>query len=175
MELASIRAEVKQWLRRGLDIVLPLWQLQARNFEARRLAAVKVNTCETSQLGGLPFPGLDAVTSALPSPDVVRPRLVVMERFMRAVPFWQPLREKEILPTAESDLEDEMMGKRWRDAVVGALLLIGVAVAMAQFFAAVGNCVAERTHDLRSAEFQGSDSFGLRSWALRVGDFSYRI
>ncbi|CAE7262437.1 unnamed protein product, partial [Symbiodinium necroappetens] len=134
--------------------------------------------------GGLPFPGLDAVTSALPSPgpqqralptlkkpDVVRPRnssiwrlllcegtasvcplqiitparLVVMERFMRAVPFWQPLREKEILPTAESDLEDEMMSKRSRDAVLGALLLIGVAVAMAQFFAAVGNCVAERT------------------------------
>ncbi|CAE7227192.1 unnamed protein product, partial [Symbiodinium sp. KB8] len=155
---------------------------------ARRLAAVKVNTCETSQLprprgGGLPFPGLDAVTSALPSPgpqqralpmlkrpDVVRPRkssiwqlllrekrdnlcvsvadrsrLAVMERFMRAVPFWQPLQEKELLPTAESDLEEEMMGKRWRDAALGALLLIGVAVAMAQFFAAVGNCVAERT------------------------------
>ncbi|CAE7230680.1 unnamed protein product, partial [Symbiodinium microadriaticum] len=149
---------------------------------ARRLAAVKVNTCETSQ-GGLPFPGLDAVTSALPSPgpqqralpmlkrpDVVRPRkssiwqlllrekrdnlcvsvadrsrLAVMERFMRAVPFWQPLQEKELLPTAESDLEEEMMGKRWRDAALGALLLIGVAVAMAQFFAAVGNCVAERT------------------------------
>ncbi|CAE7272671.1 ANK2, partial [Symbiodinium sp. KB8] len=68
-----------------------------------------------------------------------------MERFMRAVPFWQPLQEKEILPTAESDLEDEMMGKRWRDAVVGALLLIGVAVAMAQFFAFVGNLVAQRT------------------------------
>ncbi|CAE7215369.1 unnamed protein product, partial [Symbiodinium necroappetens] len=68
-----------------------------------------------------------------------------MERFMRAVPFWQPLQEKEILPTAESDLEEEMMGKRWRDAALGALLLIGVAVAMAQFFAAVGNCVAQRT------------------------------
>ncbi|CAE7219281.1 unnamed protein product, partial [Symbiodinium necroappetens] len=68
-----------------------------------------------------------------------------MERIMRAVPFWQPLHEKEILPTAESDLEDEMMGKRWRDAALGALLLIGVAVAMAQFFAFVGNLVAQRT------------------------------
>ncbi|CAE7246004.1 unnamed protein product [Symbiodinium microadriaticum] len=45
----------------------------------------------------------------------------------------------ELLPTAESDLEDEMMGKRWLDAVLGALLLIGVLVAMAQFSAAVGN------------------------------------
>ncbi|CAE7380155.1 ANK2 [Symbiodinium sp. CCMP2592] len=68
-----------------------------------------------------------------------------MERFMRVVPFWQPLQEKEILPTAESDLEDEMMGKRARDALLGALLLIGVAVAMAQFLAALGNLVAERT------------------------------
>ena len=31
------------------------------------------------------------------------------------------------------------MGKRWLDAVLGALLLIGVLVAMAQFSAAVGN------------------------------------
>ena len=42
------------------------------------------------------------MTSALPSLEVVRFRLVVMERFMRAVPFWPPLQEKENLPTAES-------------------------------------------------------------------------
>ena len=28
-----IRTEVKQWVRRGLAIVLPLWQLQTRDFE----------------------------------------------------------------------------------------------------------------------------------------------
>ena len=52
---------------------------------ARRLA-VKAKTCSTSRLGGLPFPGLDAVSSALPSFDVVRPGLVVMEHFIKAVP-----------------------------------------------------------------------------------------
>ncbi|CAE7207671.1 NSUN2 [Symbiodinium sp. CCMP2456] len=43
---------------------------------------------------------------------VVRFRLVVMERFMRAVPFWPPLQEKENLPTAE--LEEIAQGLKFQ-------------------------------------------------------------
>ena len=58
---------------------------------------------------------------------------------------------------------------------LAGIMFSGVAVAMAQFFAAVGNCVAERTHDFEVCRVLGvpifrSDKLGSESWRLLISD-----
>ncbi|CAE7515599.1 ANK2 [Symbiodinium natans] len=107
------------------------WQLDEPLFlgaiEGRQL---RESGC--TKLPQLPLPCVGLIADWFPQPDNLRTSLATLEQWMRALPLWEPIQEKDILPAAESMPDGPTLTKRRNNAALLAAVTIGFFVFLAE-------------------------------------------